>query len=103
MIRAPRRSRGTSAPPSLVAPPARTAAQIVRDIGTRATALSGRIGGLGSLGQQLASLQTLRLPVGLAGVSVAFESLTTALEARASTDPACEPLLAEVKALRQSD
>ncbi|HEV3376256.1 MAG TPA: hypothetical protein VG126_03155 [Thermoleophilaceae bacterium] len=58
---------------------------------------------MGSLGQQLASLQTLRLPVGLAGVSVAFESLTTALEARASTDPACEPLLAEVKALRQSD
>lgn len=99
VIRAPRRGRGAPAPPSFAPAPSRTPEQIVADIGTRATALSGRIGRLGSLGQQVANLQTLRLPVGLAGVTVAFESLTTALEDRSSTDPAFEPLLAEVKAL----
>lgn len=99
VIRGPRRRHGAPAPPTFAAPLSRTPEQIVRDIGTRATALSGRIGRLGSLSQQVASLQTLRLPVGLAGVTVAFESLTTALEGRSSTDPAFEPLLAEVKAL----
>jgi hypothetical protein len=99
VVRGPRRRRGAPAPPRFTAPPSRTPEQIVRDIVTRATALSGRIGRLGSLSQQVASLQTLRLPVGLAGITVAFESLTTALEGRSSTDPDFEPLLAEVKAL----
>lgn len=99
VIRAPRRSRGAPAPPSLAAPMSRTPEQIVRDIGTRATALSVRIGSLGSLTQQVANLQTLRLPVGLAGVTLAFESLTAALEELSSTDPAFEPLLDEVNAL----
>jgi X-X-X-Leu-X-X-Gly heptad repeat protein len=99
VIRGRRRSHGAPAPPSFAAPPSRTPEQIVTDIGTRATALSGRIGRLGSLSQQVANLQTLRLPVGLAGVTVAFESLTTALEDRSTTDPAFVPLVAEVKAL----
>lgn len=99
VIRGPRRSHGAPAPPTFAAPPSRTPEQIVRDIGTRATALSGRIGTFGSLTEQVARLQTLRLPVGLAGVTVAFESLTTALEGRASTDPDFEPLLADVEAL----
>jgi hypothetical protein len=100
VIRGARRGRVHPVPPpSFAAPMSRTPEQIVMDIGTRATALSGRIGRLGSLTQQIANLHTLRLPVGLAGVTVAFRSLTTALEDRASTDPAFEPLLAEVKAL----
>ena len=99
VIRRARRGRRAPAPPSAPAPPARTPEQIVRDIGTRATALSVRIGQFGSLTQQIARLQTLRLPVGLAGVTVALESLTAALEERASTDPAFEPLIADVEAL----
>ena len=99
VIRRVRRSRGAPVPPSAVVPLARTPEQIVRDIGSRATALSIRIGAFGSLSQQIARLATLRLPLGLAGVTLAFESLTTALENRASTDPAFGPLLAEVEAL----
>ena len=99
VIRRPRRSRGAPVPPSFAAPMARTPEQIVRDIGTRATALSVRIGRSGSLTQQVAGLQTLRLPVGLAGVTLAFGSLTAALEGRASADPVFEALLDEVKAL----
>jgi hypothetical protein len=99
VIRRVRRSRAVPWAPAPPAAPARTPEQIVADIGARATALSGRIGRFSSLPQQVARLQTLRLPVGLAGVSVAFGSLTTALEARASTDPAFGPLLAEVEAL----
>ena len=89
-------------PPSgAPAPPQRTAAQILRDIGARVTALSGRVGRYGSLTHQIAAqrLQTLRLPVSLASVTVAFRSLTTALEARSSTNPAFKPLLADVEAL----
>lgn len=99
VIRRVRRSRGAPVPPSAAVPLARTPEQIVRDIGTRATALSVRIGAFGSFSQQIARLETLRLPVGLAGVTLAFESLTTALEGRSSTDPDFEPLLAEVEAL----
>jgi hypothetical protein len=99
VIRRVRRSRGAPVPPSAAVPLARTPEQIVRDIGARATALSVRIGAFGSLSQQIARLATLRLPVGLAGVTLAFESLTTALENRASTDLAFGPLLAEVEAL----
>jgi hypothetical protein len=100
VVRGRRRRRAVPmSPPVVVALPSRTPEQIVRDIGTRSTALSGRIGRLGSLTQQVARLQALRLPVGLAGVTLAFESLTTALEDRSSTDPAFDPLLAEVKAL----
>jgi X-X-X-Leu-X-X-Gly heptad repeat protein len=99
VLRAPRRRHAAPAPPSFAPPLSRTPEQIVRDIGTRSTALSGRIGRLSSLTQQVANLQTLRLPVGLAGVTAAFASLTTALEDRSSTDPAFEPLLAEVKEL----
>jgi hypothetical protein len=88
-------------PPAAPAPPQRTAEQVLRDIGARVTALSGRVGRYGSLTQQIAAqrLQTLRLPVSLAGVTVAFQSLTKAVEARSSTDPAFKPLLADVKAL----
>jgi hypothetical protein len=88
-------------PPAAPAPPQRTAEQILRDIGARVTALSGRVGRYGSLTQQIAAqrLQTLRLPVSLAGVTVAFQSLKKALEARSSTNPAFKPLLAEVEAL----
>ena len=99
VIRAVRRGRAAPRVPAPPAAPARTPEQIVADIGARATALSGRIGRFSSLTQQVARLQTLRLPLGLAGVTVAFESLTTALENRASTDPAFGPLLAEVEAL----
>jgi outer membrane murein-binding lipoprotein Lpp len=99
VIRGARRRRAAPWAPAPSAAPARTPEQIVADIGARATALSGRIGRLSSLTQQVARLQTLRLPVGLAGVTVAFESLTTALENRASTDPAFGPLLTEVEAL----
>jgi hypothetical protein len=94
-----RRGRGAPAPLSLAPPSARTAEQIVRDIGARAAALSGRVGRFGSLTQQIENLQTLSLPVGLARVTLAFNSLTTALEDRASTDPDFEPLLADVEAL----
>ena len=88
-------------PPAAPAPPQRTAEQILRDIGARVTAVSGRVGRHGSLTQEIASqrLQTLRLPVSLAGVTVAFQSLTKAVEARSSTNPAFKPLLAEVEAL----
>jgi outer membrane murein-binding lipoprotein Lpp len=88
-------------PPAAPAPPQRTAEQVLRDIGARVTALSGRVGRYGSLTQQIAAqrLQTLRLPVSLAGVTVAFQSLTKAVEARSSTDPAFKPLLADVKGL----
>jgi hypothetical protein len=99
VIRGVRRNRAVPWAPAPPAATARTPEQIVADIGARATALSGRIGRFSSLSQQVARLQTLRLPVGLAGVTVAFESLTTALENRASTDPAFGPLLAEVEAL----
>ena len=99
VIRAVRRGRAAPMVPAPPGTPARTPEQIVSDIGARATALSGRIGRFSSLTQQIARLQTLRLPVGLAGVTVAFESLTTALEDRASTDPAFRPLLADVEAL----
>jgi hypothetical protein len=102
VIRAARRRRAAPwvpAPLGAPAPLARTPEQIVRDIGARATVLSGRVGRLGSLTQQVARLQSLALPVGLASVTVAFESLTAALEDRSSTDPAFEPLLAEVEAL----
>jgi hypothetical protein len=101
VIRAARRGRAVPWAPAPPAAPARTAEQIVADIGARATALSGRIGRFSSLTQQVARLQTLRLPLGLAGVTVAFESLRTALENRASTDPAFGPLLAGVEALAQ--
>jgi hypothetical protein len=99
VIRRVRRSRAVPWAPAPPAAPARTPEQIVADIGARATALSGRVGRFSSLTQHVARLQTLRLPVGLAGVSVAFGSLTTALETRAGTDPAFGPLLAEVEAL----
>jgi hypothetical protein len=99
VIRAVRRGRAAPRVPGPPAAPARTPEQIVSDIGARATALSGRIGRFGSLTQQVARLQTLRLPVGLAAVTVAFESLTTALEDRARTDPAFGPLLADVEEL----
>jgi hypothetical protein len=95
-----RRRAAPRAPAPLIAPaPSRTPEQIVRDIGARATALSARIGRLSSLSPQIARLQALRLPVGLASVTLAFESLTTALEDRSSTDPTFEPLLADVEAL----
>jgi hypothetical protein len=99
VIRKVRRARGAPAPPIAPGLPARTPEQIVRDIGTRATMLSVRIGRFGSLTQQIERLLTLRLPVGLAGVTLALGSLTTALEERASTDPAFEPLIADVEAL----
>jgi hypothetical protein len=99
VIRAVRRGRVAPWVPAPPAAPGRTAEQIVADIGTRASALSGRIGRFGSLTQQIGRLQTLRLPLGLAGVTVAFESLTAALEDRVGTDPAFGPLLAEVEAL----
>jgi hypothetical protein len=99
VIRAVRRGRAAPRVPAPPAAPARTPEQIVSDIGARATALSGRIGRFGSLTQQVARLQTLRLPVGLAEVTLAFESLTTALEDRAGTDPAFGPLLADVREL----
>jgi outer membrane murein-binding lipoprotein Lpp len=99
VIRRVRRSRGAPLPPSSAVPLARTPEQIVRDIGARATTLSGRIGAFGSFSQQIGRLETLRLPVGLAGVTVAFESLTAALEGRSGTDAAFAPLLAEVEAL----
>jgi hypothetical protein len=99
VIRRARRRRGAPPPAVFAAPPARTAEQIVRDIGARATALSGRVGPFGSLTQQIGNLQTLSLPVGLTRVTLAFGSLTTALEDRSSTDPDFEPLLAEVEAL----
>jgi hypothetical protein len=88
-------------PPATPAPPQRTAEEILRDIGARVTALFGRVGRYGSLTQQIAAqrLQTLRLPVSLASVTVAFRSLTKALEARSSTNPAFKPLLAKVEAL----
>jgi hypothetical protein len=93
--------RGAPAPPAVPTPPQRTPGQILRDIGARVTALSGRVGRYGSLTQQIAAqrLQTLRLPVSLAGVTAAFRSLTKALEARSSTNPAFKPLLAQVEAL----
>jgi hypothetical protein len=92
---------GAPAPPAAPAPPPRTAEQILRDIGARVTALLGRVGRYGSLTQQISAqrLQTLRLPVSLAGVTVAFQSLTKALEERSSTNPAFKPLLAQVQAL----
>jgi hypothetical protein len=100
---APRRTRAAPAapPPPAAAAPQRTAEQILSDIGARVTALSGRVGRYGSLTQEIASqrLQTLRLPVSLARVTVAFQSLTKAVEDRSSTNPAFKPLLAEVKAL----
>ena len=101
---APRRtSAAPAAPasPAAPAPPQRTAEQILRDIGARVTALLGRVGRLGSLTQQISAqrLQTLGLPVSVADVKVAFQSLTKALEARSSTNPAFKPLLATVKAL----
>jgi hypothetical protein len=99
VVRAVRRGRGTPAPPIRFAPQSRTPEQIVRDIGTRAAALSGRVGPFGSLTQQIDQLQTFALPIGIAGVTLAFESLTTALEDRAATEPELEPLLAEVEAL----
>ena len=99
VIRAVRRGRAAPWAPAPPAAPARTTEQIVAGIGARATALSGRIGRFSSLTQQIARLQTLRLPVGLAGATLAFESLKTAVEARASTDPAFGPLLADVEAL----
>ncbi len=102
VTRGARRRRGAPrapAPSSAPAPPSRTPEQIVMEMGARATAMSGRIGKFGSLTQQIARLQTLRLPVGLAGIAVAFESLARALEGRARTDPAFEPLLADVEAL----
>jgi hypothetical protein len=88
-------------PPGAPVPPQRTAEQILRDNGARVTALYGRVGRNGSLTQQIAAqrLQTLRLPVSLAGVTVAFQSLTKALEARSSTNPAFKPLLADAEAL----
>jgi hypothetical protein len=88
-------------PPAAAAPPQRTAEQILRDLGARVTALSGRVGRYGSITQQIAAqrLQTLRLPVSLAGVTLAFQSLKKAVEARSSTDPAFKPLLADVEAL----
>jgi hypothetical protein len=98
VVRRARRGLGRPAPPGL-ALPGRTPEQIVMDIGTRATAVSGRIGELGSLGGQVARLQALALPLGIAGVTVALEPLTAALESRASTDPDFEPLLARVEAL----
>jgi hypothetical protein len=99
VIRRSRRARGGPAPPSMAPPPGRTAEQIVRDIGARAAALSGRVGRFGSLTQQVANLQTLSLPVGLTRVTLAFESLKTALGDRSSTEPEFEPLLADVEAL----
>jgi hypothetical protein len=99
VIRAVRRRRAAPFVPTLPVAPARTPEQIVNDIGARATALSGRIGRFSSFTQQVGRLQTLRLPVGLADVTFSFESLTTALEDRAGTDPAFGPLLAEVEAL----
>jgi prefoldin subunit 5 len=99
VIRAVRRGRAAPGGPTPPSAPARTPEQIVSDIGARASALSGRIGRFSSLTQQIARLQTLRLPVGLAGVTVAFESLTTALEDRASTDPGFGPLVTDVEAV----
>jgi hypothetical protein len=99
VIRAVRRRRAAPFVPAPMVAPGRTPEQIVNDIGARATALSGRIGRFSSLSQQVSRLQTLRLPVGLAGVTVAFESLTTALEDRAGTDPDFAPLVAEVEAI----
>jgi hypothetical protein len=99
VIRAVRRRRAAPFVPSLPVAPGRTPEQIVNDIGTRATAVSVRIGRISSFGQQIARLQALRLPVGIAGVTLAFESLTAALEDRVGTDPAFGPLLAEVEAL----
>jgi hypothetical protein len=88
-------------PPAPPPPPPGPAEQIVKDIWARATALSGRVGYYGSARQQNAalSLHTLSLPVGLAGLTGAFQELKTALEARSSTDPALNPLLADVEAL----
>jgi hypothetical protein len=85
------------APP--VAPAARTPEQVVQDIRVRVTVLSGRIGTLGSLASHIARLEALALPVGLAGVTAAFQALTAALEERTGTEPAFEALLAEVEAL----
>jgi hypothetical protein len=92
----PLRRRRAAPPPRALAPPARTPEQIVRDVGARATSLSIRIGTLGSITRQFA---TLSLPVGLAGVTFAFESLKAELAERAATDPAFDELLAEVEAL----
>jgi hypothetical protein len=93
--------RGDPAAPAVPTPTQRTPEQILRDIGARVTALSGRVGRYGSLTHQIAAqrLQTLRLPVSLAGVTAAFRSLTKALETRSSTNPAFKPLLAKVEAL----
>jgi hypothetical protein len=93
--------RGAPAAPAVPTPPQRTAQQVLRDIGARVTALSGRVGRYGSITHQIAAqrLQNLRLPVSLAGVTAAFRSLTKALEARASTNPAFKPLLAKVEPL----
>jgi hypothetical protein len=93
--------RGDPAAPAVPTPTQRSPEQILRDIGARVTALSGRVGRYGSLTHQIAAqrLQTLRLPVSLASVTVAFRSLTKALEARSSTNPAFKPLLAKVEAL----
>lgn len=99
-VRVVRASRRRQAAPFVPAPPValtRTPAQVLRDIGTRATNLSVRIGRLGSFTRQIERLQTLRLPLGLASVTAAFESLRAALEERASTEPAFEPLLAELE------
>jgi hypothetical protein len=92
---------GATSGPAAPAPPRRTAEETLRDIGALVTALLGRVGRHGSLTQQISAqrLQTLRLPVSLAGVTVAFQSLTKALEARSSTNPAFQPLLTKVKAL----
>jgi hypothetical protein len=85
--------------PPVVMPMTRTPEQIIRDIGTRATTLNIRIGELGSITQQIGRLQALALPVGLGGITLAFETLTTALEGRAGTDPAFEALLDAVEAI----
>jgi hypothetical protein len=99
VVRGVRRRRAAPPAPPVAMPLSRTPEQIMRDIGTRSTALSDRIGRLGSLTEQVARLQTLRLPLGLASLTAAFDSLTAALEERAATDSAFEPLLAEASAL----
>jgi hypothetical protein len=100
-VRVVRRARRGLGAPMLpgVALPGRTPEQIVRDIGTRATAISARIGPLGGLTEQAARLQALGLPLGVAGVTVALESLTAALESRSGTDPDFAPLLERVEAM----
>jgi hypothetical protein len=101
VVRSVRRQHGAVPRPVFVPPPSGTQ-QIIRSISTRSTTLSSRIGRLSSINQQFARMKTLLLPVGLAGVTAAFQPLTAALEGRAGSDSAFEPLVAEVGAIGPS-